>query len=146
MEFGDLELPGGEQAENVKKGGVILVVVLAVIILLWLASSAVQPSSMGLSFAESKLEAGKATKLNVEIKNNWGEDASNVRVKVTPESGAIIVASPEHIEPMIGKGAYRQLEFDIVANSTATPGSYRVTVDVTGKDIKESSSVYIEVI
>ena len=96
-------------------------------------------------FEDSVVNPGNSTVLVVEVRNNGEADASNVNIKVVPESAILFVDKPERVEPVIGAGSYRRVKFDVTILPGATEGNYRVNVNVNMGEDPLTGKAFVEV-
>jgi hypothetical protein len=143
----DLEdLGSGDAASKAKWVGAALVFVVAVLAIAWLAIAVVAPRTLAVSFSQPKIAPGMATSVVVEIKNTGMADAKDVNILVSSENPAVVtVVKSQHTEAVIGKGAYRKLEFPVAVSPTATPGTYKITVTAFILGKQETADAYLEV-
>jgi hypothetical protein len=138
----DMEsLGSGENKKRLMIGGALL----AVIIIILLAATQLTPRTMTASFSQAPIRPGTDTTLTVSLQNLEKYDAENVVVSVIPESNKISVLPPTKTETIIGAGARRDLSFKVLAQTDATPGSYRIEISTEIGEKPVSTNVYLEV-
>lgn len=141
----DIEIPNAihEKRREITLG--IIVVVLILLLILFLSAFS-QTKALELSFTKHRIKPNEATKLIVEVRNNLGHDASNVSIEVVPESDVLLIPNNKHIEPTIGDGAYRRIEFNVMTKPDLLEGTYKITVKLEMDEKIEEASIYLEII
>jgi hypothetical protein len=140
----DLDVESLGSGENRKKlmiGGALL----AVIVIILLAATQLTPRTMTSYFSTNPVAPTQQTKLTVSLHNLNNYDLANVVVKVTPESSAITVTPSSKTEGVIGASAYRNIEFDVLAQAGTTPGSYRLQIDADMGGKPEMLNAFLEI-
>lgn len=97
------------------------------------------------------LSQNESTILEVIVKNNTGESATNVTISAnTPASETISITPNEQTIPILGMGESRKLEFLVVPLNPKSnpfyPGTYRIdiTTNINNKTNTESIFLIVE--
>ena len=111
---------------------ILAYVILALIVMLNLSSALTIES---FSTSPQEVAPGKAIILNIELKNNLEEDAQEISISLDLKDLPLAPykSSSEASFDEIKEGKAKEVEFELIAESNAETGTYKIPIDISYK-------------
>ncbi|GEM_PF-6689054 len=138
--------PIGSIGKKWKQIVIGVVAILLLIFIFWFAISLSSPKELTIRFTDDKIRVGTSTTLIIEFRNLGNEDLRNVYFRIEPENQGIVLANNEHVETVIGAGAYRKIEIPVSVVGNLTEGTYRISVVVEAGEKEITQNAYLEIV